>query len=231
MKNRKLKILQAVYCLGRGGAEKLAIDITRQLASYEDVEVLLISFDKTVDYEYSTEGVNYKFCPANVRLSLLGSSKKAIQNYVEVVQTFKPDIIHSHRYLAEVITREYLEKDIVYFTHCHDNIIQYQNFSSTTLFDKKRLLNYFERVRLFLRYKSSNNFFIAISKDTQKYFKEVLPPQLQKNIFLLYNAINFKQLNSLASNRSLKKINLINVGNFSIKKKSNIFSRSDETPA
>ncbi len=218
MENRKLKILQAVYCLGRGGAEKLAIDITRQLASYEDVEVLLISFDKTVDYEYSTEDINYKFCPANVRLSLLGTSQKEIENYVDVVKNFKPDIIHSHRYLAEVITREYVEKDIVYFTHCHDNIVQFQNFSCTTLFYKKRLTNYFERLRLFIRYKSCNNFFIAISKDTKKYFTNVLPPKLQGNMYLLYNAINFKQLNSLSWNRSLKSVNLINVGNFSIKK-------------
>ena len=72
MIKKKLKILQAVYCLGRGGAERLAIDITKQLAMRADVEVLLISFDKTVSHEYSTEGVNYKFCPSRINLSITG---------------------------------------------------------------------------------------------------------------------------------------------------------------
>lgn len=218
MKQEQLKILHAVYCLGRGGAEKLAIDITRQLATYDDVEVLLISFDKTVDYEYSTDGINYRFCPADVRLSLLKSSTSSIENYIEIVKKFQPDIIHSHRYLAEVISREYMEKDIVYFTHCHDNITQFRNFSFSTLFNKKLLTNFFEKMRLFSRYKKSNNQFIAISNDTKEYFESVLPRALKSNVHLLYNAIDFNRLNSIAHTRPLEKINLINVGNFSAKK-------------
>ena len=47
---KKLKILHAVYSLGRGGAEKIAIDITNELNKRENIEALLISFGKTVSY-------------------------------------------------------------------------------------------------------------------------------------------------------------------------------------
>ena len=222
MKNTKLKILQAVYCLGRGGAEKLVIDITRQLATHADVEVLLVSFDRTVDYEYSTEGINYRFCPVSVNLSIIGKSKISIENFAAIVKDFQPDIIHSHRYLAEVITREFIEKDVVYFTHCHDNITQFENFSFKSMFSKRLLTNFIEKKRLMLKYLESNNQVIAISENTKKYFEKTLPLKLRENIHLLSNAIDFTHYNSANSERSLDKIRIINVGIF-LPKKNQIF--------
>ena len=75
MSRDKLRVLHAVYCLGRGGAEKLAIDIPNELNNRSDAEALLIAFDKTVEQEYFVKNENYKFCPSQVNLSVLGKDK------------------------------------------------------------------------------------------------------------------------------------------------------------
>ncbi len=217
MKKEKLRVLHAVYCLGRGGAEKLAIDITRELNKRDDVEAMLVSFDKTVDYEYDVSDMNYRFCPAKIRLSLYKKNKIGAENYLEVIDNFKPHIIHTHRYLSEIITRHYPTNEITYFTHCHDNMIQFENFSWKTLFNKRKLLNFYEKKYLFHLYKKSGGtHFIAISNDTKKYFEKTAPCY---PVTLLHNAIDYTKFYKKRDGAGQgDKLRLVNVGNFVEKK-------------
>ena len=221
---KKLRILQAIYCLGRGGAERLAIDITRELNKSDNVEALLISFDKTVNYEYSTDDINYKYCPSSVELSISKKTSVNLKNYFEVINDFKPNIIHSHRFQTEIITREKIYPEIAYFTHMHDNIEQFQNLSFETLFNKTELLNFFEKQRLLKRYHRCHNNFIAISKDAFDYTIKTLPKSLH-NIVLLNNAIDFHKFNASSHKRIInknEKIKLVSIGNL-FDKKNHIF--------
>jgi len=70
----KIRVLQAVYCLERGGAERLTLDIARELTKREDIEVMLVSFDKRVEIEYNPIGIPYQYCPSSVSLSPLGKA-------------------------------------------------------------------------------------------------------------------------------------------------------------
>jgi len=217
MKKEKLRVLHAVYCLGRGGAEKLAIDITRELNKRDDVEAMLISFDKTVDYEYDVSDMNYRFCPAKIRLSLYKKNKISAENYLDVINNFKPHIIHTHRYLSEIITRYYPTNEITYFTHCHDNMIQFENFSWKTIFSKRKLLNFYEKKYLFHLYKKSGGTqFVASSNDTKKYFEKTAP---RYPVTLLHNAIDYNKFyKNRDSNVHGDKIRIVNVGSFVEKK-------------
>lgn len=214
----KLRILQAVYCLGRGGAERLSIDITSQLQQIPDMEVLLISFDKTVNHEYSTEGINYLYCPSAVTLRVGKPAILNLDNYRAVLRNFKPHVIHSHRYLTEVITREEIQPGVRYFTHFHDNIVQLKNATLSTFTNKSRFTNFYEKVRLVKKYKACNNSFIAISEDTEAYCKNVLPHSFSNRIHLLHNSINYHKFKRVDNNRSTDKLRLLNIGSFTPKK-------------
>jgi glycosyltransferase involved in cell wall biosynthesis len=211
--------------LGRGGAEKLAIEITQELNKRNDVEALLVSFDKTENYVYNTEGLNYKFCPSKVDLSMKKKNRSDLDDYLKILNEFKPHIIHSHRYLSELITRYNISKEISYITHCHDNIKQFKKASLCSFFNKEKMTNLYERRFIFRKYKECDNNFIAISKDTVNYLNNNLPAGLQKNIYLIHNAIDFHRYSFALRKTKLegnKRINLINVGNFS-RKKNQIF--------
>jgi glycosyltransferase involved in cell wall biosynthesis len=91
---------------------------------------------------------------------------------------------------------------------------QLANFSYKALFRKELLTNYYERLFLIDKYKKVNNRFIAISEDTNAYFKRVLPESLRKNIRLLKNAINTGRFARVNHQRDLDKIRIVNVGAF-----------------
>ena len=207
----KLKILQAIYDLGKGGAEKLAIAATNELNSRQNVEALLISFAKNKVNEYSTENVNYQYCPANVQLSILGKNNLQLNNYINLVQTFQPNVIHSHRYQTEFITREIIFPGIKYFSHIHSFNDQLRNFKIGTLTNKSKLADYFEKKRLMKRYKQCSNKFIAISEAIASYTQPLLNIK-PRDIRVIHNAINLKRFTSGQRNEE-KKTELITIGN------------------
>jgi glycosyltransferase involved in cell wall biosynthesis len=79
---------------------------------------------------------------------------------------------------------------------------------------KSLLTNFYERQFLIQRYKRINNHFITISKDTNAYFKRILPRSLKKNVLLLNNAINTRRFSNLNHERKRDKLRLLNVGSF-----------------
>ena len=85
---------------------------------------------------------------------------------------------------------------------------------------KKNITDYYEKHLLFIRYKDCDNNFIAISKDTNDYFKKVIPKALKKNIILLSNAIDFKRFyfEKRAEPKSDRIINAVCVGSLVNKK-------------
>ena len=217
MNDNKLRVLHAVYCLGRGGAEKLAIDVTRELNKRENVEALLISFGKTANFEYDTDGLNYRYCPSKADLSMFYKDKIYAGAYQEALMNFKPHIIHSHRYLTEIITRYNISKDIKYVTHCHDNIRQFSKFSAKMLFSKRRLTDLYEREWIIKKYRECKDHFIAVSENNLSFLKENLPEDLHR-FSLLPNAIVFSRFarKEAANGNKLKggAIKLINIGSF-----------------
>ena len=175
-----------------GGAERLVIDICNELDKINNVEVKLLLFSNRVDFDDKTIKFDYSVISSHLRLSLKSSNQADLNEFEKAVSEFQPDIIHSHLFEAELISRWKVFPNITYVTHCHDNMSQISGFSQKKGF-KKNITDYYERHLLFKRYKDCDNNFIAISKDTNEYFKKVIPKSLKKNIFLLPNAIDFKR--------------------------------------
>ncbi len=204
--------------MGRGGAERLTLDISQELNKRPDVELLLVTVGKSVDYEYEATGLNHIYCPSEAKVSLWGIGQKTFSpEFSKIVAEFRPDIIHTHLYKTEIITRGIYYPEAKWFSHGHDNMAAFTNFSVATLLSKRKIIDFLEKKFLFRRYNlNGGNRFIAISKDTLNFYKNTAKPY---PTYLLKNAIQFERFNSsnLSRTRS-SKLRLVSTGNLAEKK-------------
>lgn len=187
------------------------MEICNRLIDMPNVEVCLISLSDKNDFT----NLDYKIKPIIVKSDIsLSLYKKniinvtALQNFIE---TFRPDIIHTHLFVADIVSRCCYYPSAKWFTHCHGNLPELRKFKLKTFLHKETFIRYFERRFLLKRYKiNGGNSFIAISKFTQDYFRLNLK---KYPIFLLPNAIDFNRFhrvtNILPDNH---KLSLINIG-------------------
>lgn len=191
-----MKILHLIPSLNKGGAERLCLDICRELSQREGIQVKLGVLRSNNDYTFLSEGLDIIQLDVEVKLSITSKTQINVQALQALVDEFQPDIIHSHLFEMEVISRSINYTDAKWFSHCHDNMPQIRGLDTKTFLNKILLTNFYERQYLLSAYKKNgNNRFIAISKDTQMYFRQQLPSFLSKNITLLHNAIDVNRFN------------------------------------
>ncbi len=212
-----LKVLHIIPSLSKGGAERLALDICNGLIQKGYAEVLLVVMLEQNEYPELSENINIRYCNSSVIPSILGKSKINIDDFISIINDFEPDIIHSHLFEAEIMSRWITFPNIKYVSHCHVNYIQYKNFDFNILFYKSRLTDFYERNLILNLYGKCNNQFIAISHDMEIYLKKNIPNHIQ-NITFLHNAINYKRFKRKESfTKSItdfSNIKLINIGRF-----------------
>lgn len=224
MDRNKLKILFLITDLGRGGAERILIDLCTELNKYLNIEFVIGTLFNNNQYSELTK--KFKIINLNYKpYSFLKHTE--YPEYKKLLDDFQPNIIHTHRFLAEFLSSFYVNNNIKYVCHAHDNIIQLKKWAIQYLFDKKCFLNYLERKRLIKeKYNKVQTHFIAVSNDTENYLISNLPSSFSKNIFLLHNAINFQKFeNKPTSTVSSQndKLKLINIGSFHNQKKNQEF--------
>lgn len=212
-----MKILFFVNRLAKGGSQRLVLDICNALNNKKDVEYIVAGYDSVYEYEEYKSLVDYKVLNVSVKLSFLKKNIIKVDELQQLIESFKPDIIHSHLFIADIISRSCQYNKAVWFSHCHDNMPQYKKLTIKTIFNKTLLTNYFERIYMIKRFKvNGGNNFITISKDTDHYFK------INFNKFPIYylkNAIDYNKFyKPIRLINNLKKINIINVGSFQKKK-------------
>lgn len=214
----ELRILHVIPNVVKGGAQRIALDICNQLQNSSGIEVALLYWEGENQFEFLTDNLNIRKIKIQFELSFSGKHKIDISEFEAFVDIFEPDIIHSHLYPAELVSRENTRENIRYITHCHDNIRQFQKWSLKTLSSKKKAVENLERKRLMKRYRKCDNQFIAISKDVQFYLNKNLPKSLVNNIHLLPNGFNYEDFFSDVKSNLSDPVRLINVGNFIPKK-------------
>lgn len=211
-----MKIIHIIPSLKIGGAERLVLDICSELKKNKSLKIALISLSDVNDFKNESYDINIECIPSKVNLSITGKTNVEITKLTKFITDFKPDIIHTHLFEAELISRWKIIDKVNYFTHCHDNMIQFSGLKKDKSI-KKNITDLYEKNNIIKKYLICENQFIAISKDTKQYFTNVLPKKLTKNIHLLSNAINYKKFqnnNAIKSNT----LRLINIGSFAPKK-------------
>ncbi len=213
------------------------LDILKNLNKKDNVEVRLVIFRNEIKYDISEIKELISIIPSSVKLSLIRKWQVNVKKLQTFIEEFKPDVIHSHLFEADLVSRFCYYPNASWFSHVHDNMIQLNNWS-WSLLSKKLITNWYEKHVLFKRYiKNGGNHFISISKHTESYVKSV---QSKYPVYLLHNAIDVKRfqkpsdlkkriehggLSSVEGDysppttyRSPLAINLINIGSFAHKK-------------
>lgn len=215
-----LRILHIIPRLNKGGAERLCLDICNQLQKHNDVQVRLISFSDENNYPFLTENIDWQVVPASVRLSVLHKNVLNVEALQKAIDDFAPDVIHTHLFEAEIVSRSCHYPQAKWFSHCHDNMKQFRNFSIKTMFNKELLTNYLEKHYLFSWYKANGGTrFLAISKDAEQYFCKTAKPF---KVQLLPNAIDYDKFKANGNRLQGTKLRLVNVGSLN-KNKNQIF--------
>lgn len=213
-----------------GGAEKLVYETYLLLKQrLGNSNVMLLVFEPSsmfamnnVDYyeKLLVNDSNFIVCnEVSVQLSLFKKNKIQTKQLETIVNSFKPTIIHSHLFRAELYSRAIAYRSAKWFTHFHDNMPQFKRLGIKSFVNKARITNYFERFYLVRRYNSNGGTTIlSVSKNTYDFAKKNIT---KYPIYLLENAIDLSKFR-VNNNRTLDFINIVNVGSF-MKKKNQLF--------
>jgi glycosyltransferase involved in cell wall biosynthesis len=215
-----MKIVHIIPTLKKGGAERLVLTICNELNNFKIHKVLLITFHPDNEYSYLTNEIDWQVISSVYVPSLLGKPQINVAQLQRVIQEFDPDIIHTHLWEAEIISRQIIFPKAKWFSHFHDNMKQLETLNLAP--SKESITNYYEKLLITKKYRSHNNYFICISNDTVKYAKKTLPKKLKENIHYLPNAIDFERFSNAEKVKGSKSLKLINIGSL-VRKKNQIF--------
>jgi hypothetical protein len=141
-----MNILHIIPSLKKGGAERLVTDIIRELNAKETIEVRLVLFRDEIEYDIDDIKGLIKIIPSSVQLSFGRENTIQVDELQACIDDYLPDIIHSHLFEAEIISRSCYYPNAKWFSHVHDNMIQFKNFTVHTLTNKSLFTNYFENI-------------------------------------------------------------------------------------
>jgi len=141
-------------------------------------------------------------------------NKIYLQELKQIVKSFRPTIIHSHLYYAEILVKHLQELNIPSFFHIHDNISQLERKKILAIKNKRDLTNLYEKYIYKTLLKKSNTTFLCISKNTLEYINKNLD---YGTPILFPNAISTERFNSSKS-KDINDINMITVGSLVQKK-------------
>ena len=179
-------------------------------------QIRLITFSEENHYSFLTENIDWHVILAFAQLSVFHKNALNIDALQKAIDDFAPDVIHTHLFEAEIVSHSCNYPQARWFSHCHDNMRQFRNFCVKTLFNKELLTNYFEKRYLFSRYQANGgNTFIAISHDTERYFRKTAS---EYDVQFLPNTIDYEKFHCDNGRRPSTKLRLVNVGSYQAKK-------------
>jgi glycosyltransferase involved in cell wall biosynthesis len=224
--NKKLRILYVIPTMGGGGAEIMLGAIIEELhkLGHEILLVTMYPMDETYvnfpNKDYLDRYIPTLECSTRVLFSLRKKTQITDSHFQEIVEEFKPDVIHSHLFEADIIARSYFKKGVAYFSHGHDNMWQLTRLKNLKNLNKKAFTNLIERHWLMKQYHNTKTAFIAISKDVESFFYQNLESDLINNVVMLHNGIDIKRFrNDLDRKIQIgEKIRIVSVGNLVPKK-------------
>jgi glycosyltransferase involved in cell wall biosynthesis len=226
MINRKLRILYLIPILGGGGAEIMLGAIIEELHKLEH-EILLVTlynhhytFINFPNRDYITKKIEVVRCDTRVNVSIRKKNVITDTYFQEIVEDFKPHVIHSHLFEADIVAQSYCKNGVAYFSHGHDNMWQLTRLKNLKKINKQALTNLIERGWLMKQYQKTNTTFIAISKDVESFFIKNIDQKLRDHVVLLHNGIDTNRFRIDVIRKIPKedKIKIVSVGNLVPKK-------------
>tara|TARA_Y100000589_G_C27176177_1_gene638865 strand:- start:1012 stop:2151 length:1140 start_codon:yes stop_codon:yes gene_type:complete len=210
-----LKVVHIIPNLKMGGAERLCLDIIQALKD-EGVSVLLVLLEDKIEHDVDLDGIEVFHTSAR---SIINPFKKHSSEYIkfkEKVLNFKPDIVHTHLFEAEMLWKSTMFNIPTIF-HIHDNIKVFSPFEKG-ISKKNSWFKFLEKKYYLTLLKKQTTKFLCISKDTERYIKSKFKGDCT---ILLHNAIKVKKF--INNNKSdLNVISLITIGSL-VENKGHLF--------
>lgn len=206
----QLKVLHIIPELRRGGAERICIDICSHLQK-NGHDVIICLLRNNNDFTNETQSLKIHHTPCKYSTSIIKNNIIDINSVQKIVNNFKPNIVHSHLYEADLIAFELATNNSTkFFSHIHSNrreLLKIREFKSL----KEKIISKYERRRYLGLLKKKNVKSIAISKDCHSFSVNDL--KQKDNTILLQNCINHKKFKGEAK-RLQNPIKLISIGTF-----------------
>jgi glycosyltransferase involved in cell wall biosynthesis len=217
-----MKILYIIKSLEKGGAERYALDLCLELNRRSDIEYKLLVLQEGNDYEFLSSNVNYQRLDGPFVPSILRKTHVNVDQYKEIIDNFKPDIIHTHLFRSELFSSIYVPQDVAFVVHGHDNMREFRNLSLNSFFKKSLLTNFYEK-QLLVRNKyrkNRNTYFIANSPDTLNYYQNTVPSYLKQNVRLIEYGFDFNRFYLPGAENKIpnKKFSIVNIGRYEERK-------------
>lgn len=206
-----MKILQIIPNLKKGGAERLVLNICQELQKRENIKVKLITFSEENEYPYLTKNIDWSVIPSIFIPSITKNHLKKTDQLQSFIDNYKPDIIHSHLWEAEIVSRQIQCLNAKWFSHQHNN----SGVLKTKILpiSKREITDIYEKKLMLKRYDEVKNNFIAVSPTSLNFLKKSLPKRFKDKVHILPNAINLSNFNH-SNDMPLDKLRLINIGKF-----------------
>jgi len=182
-----MRVLHIIPTLNKGGAEKLVLDICDELSRKGVIVKLIVLSDKNT-FELKGCKFSIDFIPSDYRYSIKQNKPPECPQFFSAIESFNPDVIHTHLFDTELISRVHVRDKTKYFTHAHWNTKEVKKKSKMNWISKSGLVDALVYRKMVRTYKACDNNFITISKHTDEYYKENLP-EFKSQIYLLHNAV------------------------------------------
>jgi len=214
-----MRILLVVPSLIKGGAERLVLDMAEQLALRgHQVRVAVLRDDNR--YPELAAKSNVTNVRSSVYYSVFGKDQIQIEGYETLVDSFKPDVIHSHLVDAELVSRHNPRKDVVYITHWHGCPSLTNPIPPNEWLTKDALWKWNTKRILKRNYRRCQNHFLCISGFIQNYVMDRLDADKSETT-VLHNAIDLHLFTKSESNKP-DGFRLISIGSLQ-KNKNHVF--------
>lgn len=162
----QLKILFVLQGLQKAGAERMLVNMCNELVNNDHIQVAVFLMEKINQFENElSEKVLVEGGDVELKFSIWKRNTIKNQNYIDFVEKFKPNIIHSHLFHADLFSHSYHYKNATYVSHLQNSIVlEYNGFVFSEILTKTMWANFYENQWIKNRYKKFNTNFIACSK-------------------------------------------------------------------
>lgn len=184
-----MNILHIIPNLNKGGAQRLCLDICQELNNQGYVTKVVILEDSN-EYLNLYPSVDVVYCKTSFFLSLKRKNVIDLTSVTKIVDDFKPDVIHSHLYDADIIGLG-LNFDNQ-FCHVHGKMESYRPINYLDLLSPEKWGVMYEQFWIRKNIKKQGTSFITIGEDTKKYILDGVG-NYSSNFFSLTNAIDLNR--------------------------------------
>lgn len=209
----KMKILHIIPNLGKGGAERICLNICHQFQTMGH-EVKLIILEDINEYSLISDGIDILKFDVLKRFSVRKPESETFDNLKSFIENFQPHVVHTHLFLAEIVWKSTgIKKPSVF--HIHDNIKVFTPFEDGFL-SKTSWVKYYEKQKYIKFLKNQPTKFLCISEDTLNYVEPITKINGCSSV-LLHNAIDTSLFSAPIKNEK-SNFSLLSIGSFVPKK-------------